>query len=58
MLLLAFFYVYFVDVRITAIINRLKNQPMLLLSLFFLLVLQLALQVRQEDVQPFIYFQF
>jgi alginate O-acetyltransferase complex protein AlgI len=58
MLLLAFFYVYFVDVRITAFINRLKNQPMLLLSLFLLLVLQLALQVRQEDVQPFIYFQF
>lgn len=58
MMLLAFAYVYIVDARIEKTVRQLQAMPMALLSLLFLLVLQLALQVRQQDVQPFIYFQF
>lgn len=58
MMLLAFAYVYIVDARIEKTVRHLQAMPMALLSLLFLLVLQLALQVRQQDVQPFIYFQF
>jgi D-alanyl-lipoteichoic acid acyltransferase DltB (MBOAT superfamily) len=58
MIVLGMVYVYTVDMHFEKAVSHMKRLPLVLLSFLFLLILQLALQVRQEDVQPFIYFQF
>jgi D-alanyl-lipoteichoic acid acyltransferase DltB (MBOAT superfamily) len=58
MIVLGMVYVYTVDMHFEKAVSHMKRLPLVILSFLFLLILQLALQVRQEDVQPFIYFQF